>query len=138
MSNMEPYSKRRRIYCAAVQRSMYPDYIIFIPFYDKLIKTLLHNFWIFVTNNTDASNEDQTGQSSGNSLESYSGGTRFKYRPEHRLSSLRYLVGSLSPPHKFQDKTSITLRSLSFKSFPIHQSPCHQMLCSFVTNSFAK
>jgi hypothetical protein len=71
----------------------------------------------------------------GNSLDLYSGGTRFEYRPGHRLSWLRFSWFSLVTPAKCRDSTSIRPRPLPSKSCAVRESSSHRTLCSLDTLS---
>jgi hypothetical protein len=49
----------------------------------------------------------EAGYHGGNALIPYSGGLRFEYLLEHKLSSLRFSRFSSLPPGKFQDRTFV-------------------------------
>jgi hypothetical protein len=70
------------------------------------------------------------GCGSGNALGLYLGGAWFESRPGRSLSWLRLLVGVLSSPGTCWDSTPMRPWLQPSKSFPIHQSFCHLMLCS--------
>jgi hypothetical protein len=72
----------------------------------------------------------QVGWRGGNFPHSYSGSTEFKSRPLYRFSWLRIFVVFSSPSRQVPGwYTSIKLRLLPSRSFPVHESSCHAALC---------